>query len=44
MMNHLYQFELPYVIDDSKFRAAFAEAATPVEEAVAATAAAATCG
>lgn len=35
----LYQFEMPYVIDDAKFRAVFGVAATPVEEAVAETAA-----
>lgn len=39
LVEMIYQFELPYVIDDSKFRAAFGEAATPVDEAVAATAA-----
>lgn len=34
-----YQWEVPFVIDDARFRAAFGQEATPVAEAVAATAA-----
>ncbi len=38
MVEMIYQWEQPYVIDDSKFRAAFGFGATPWDEAVAATA------
>jgi hypothetical protein len=33
----LYQFTDPWVVDDSKFRAAFGELATPLDEALATT-------
>jgi hypothetical protein len=33
-----YQWDVPFVIDDARFRAAFGQGPTPVEEAVAATA------
>lgn len=39
LVEMIYQFEVPYVIDDSKFRAAFGDGATPVDAAVAETAA-----
>jgi nucleoside-diphosphate-sugar epimerase len=34
-----YQWDVPFVIDDSRFRAAFGQEPTPIDEAVAATAA-----
>jgi hypothetical protein len=33
----MYQWEVPYVIDDTQFRTVFGQAATPMAEAVAAT-------
>lgn len=36
-MEMLYQFEEPFVVDSSKFEAAFGMTATPLEEAIAAT-------
>lgn len=39
LVEMLYQLEAPFEVDDSKFRAAFGVSATPVEEAVAETAA-----
>ena len=37
MKEMLYEFEEEYVVDDSRFRAAFGAATTPTEEAIAAT-------
>jgi len=37
MIEMLYQFQVPFTLDDSKFRAAFAQASTPVDEAAQAT-------
>lgn len=34
-----YQWEVPFLVDDTRFRAAFGQGPTPIEEAVAATAA-----
>ncbi|PCC75643.1 Nucleoside-diphosphate-sugar epimerase [Nannocystis exedens] len=39
MAEMIYQWEVPFEVDDSKFRAAFGWSATPVDEAVARTAA-----
>lgn len=39
MVEMLYQWEVPFVVDDSKFRAAFGWGATPIDDAVARTAA-----
>jgi nucleoside-diphosphate-sugar epimerase len=36
-LHTLYQFTAPWVVDDSKFRAAFGEHATPLDEALATT-------
>ena len=36
-LHTLYQFTAPWVADDSKFRAAFGDRATPVDEALATT-------
>jgi nucleoside-diphosphate-sugar epimerase len=36
-LHTLYQFTAPWVVDDSKFRAAFGDRATPLDEALAST-------
>jgi nucleoside-diphosphate-sugar epimerase len=37
MPEMMYQWEVPYVIDDAQFRSVFGQGATPIDEAVAAT-------
>ena len=34
MIEMLYEFEEPFVVDDSKFEQAFGEQATPLKEAI----------
>jgi nucleoside-diphosphate-sugar epimerase len=34
MVEMMYQFEVPYVLDDSEFRRVFGQSATPIERAV----------